>query len=114
MYESMIKIIQNDLEMQLEGEIINAVQRAGITVDRDELIRALRYDREQYQKGFDDAMKDAVTVIRCKDCKRLVSVNVDGKGIPICRVSGMSVAQDEFCSRGERRDDGKRGNDTCN
>lgn len=45
---------------------------------------------------------DAVVVTRCKDCKHLVAVNVNGKGIPTCRVSGMEVAPDEFCSRGEK------------
>lgn len=45
---------------------------------------------------------DAVVVVRCKDCKHLVAVNVNGKGIPTCRVSGMEVAPDEFCSRGEK------------
>lgn len=48
---------------------------------------------------------DAVPVVRCKDCKHLVAVNVNGKGIPTCRMSGMEVAPAEFCSRGakERR-----------
>ena len=45
---------------------------------------------------------DAVVVTRCKDCKHLVAVNVNGKGLPTCRVSGMEVAPDEFCSRGEK------------
>lgn len=45
---------------------------------------------------------DVVPVTRCKDCKNLVAVNVNGKGIPTCRVSGMKVAPDEFCSRGEK------------
>lgn len=45
---------------------------------------------------------DAVVVTRCKDCKHLVSVNVNGKGIPTCRGSGMEVAPAEFCSRGEK------------
>ena len=45
---------------------------------------------------------DAVVVTRCKDCKHLVAVNVNGKGIPTCRVSGMEVAPAEFCSRGEK------------
>ena len=45
---------------------------------------------------------DAVPVVRCMDCKHLVAVNVNGKGIPTCRVSGMEVAPDEFCSRGEK------------
>ena len=45
---------------------------------------------------------DVAPVVRCKDCKHLVAVNVNGKGIPTCRVSGMVVAPDEFCSRGEK------------
>lgn len=45
---------------------------------------------------------DVVPVVRCMDCKHLVAVNVNGKGIPTCRVSGMEVAPDEFCSRGEK------------
>lgn len=45
---------------------------------------------------------DVAPVVRCMDCKYLVAVNVNGKGIPTCRVSGMKVAPDEFCSRGEK------------
>ena len=45
---------------------------------------------------------DVAPVVRCKDCKHLVAVNVNGKGIPICQMSGMEVAPDEFCSRGEK------------
>lgn len=45
---------------------------------------------------------DVAPVVRCMDCKHLVAVNVNGKGISTCRVSGMEVAPDEFCSRGEK------------
>lgn len=45
---------------------------------------------------------DVAPVVRCKDCKHLVAVNVNGKGIPTCRESGMEVTPDEFCSRGEK------------
>lgn len=45
---------------------------------------------------------DVAPVVRCMDCKHFVSVNVNGEGIPTCRVSGMKVAPDEFCSRGEK------------
>lgn len=53
------------------------------------------------------------TVTRCKGCKYLVGVkscrylvgfSVCEKGIPTCRVSGMEVAPDEFCSRGEPKE----------
>lgn len=95
MYESPIKVFQGNLEMQFESEILKAVQRADITVDRDELIRALRYDREQYQKGFDDARKDAAPVVRCKDC---VHCGHCGKETNL-EVMGFYG----FCSRGKRR-----------
>ena len=45
---------------------------------------------------------DAEIVVRCKDCKYLASVNTNGKGIPTCQLSGMEVAPDEFCRRGEK------------
>ena len=105
MYESPIKVIQGELETQLEGEILKAVHRVGVTVDRDELIRALRYDREQYQKGFDDAREDAVVVTRCKDCAHLVNATVNGNGFLICDISDMETAPDDFCSHGERREE---------
>lgn len=54
------------------------------------------------KKVADAPTVDAEVVTRCKDCKHLVAVNVNGKGIPTCRVSGMKVAPDEFCSRGEK------------
>lgn len=103
MYESPIKVFQNNLEMQLEGEILNTVQRMNITVDKDELIRALRYDREQYQKGFDDARKNAVIVVRCKDCIR----RYDTDECPMCfLIEGKYYEYTNgngFCDRGERK-----------
>ena len=104
MYESPIKVFQSNLEMQFEGEILKAVQRIGITVDKDELIRALRYDREQYQKGFDDAMKTAVPVVRCEDCIRRYDTDecpmcflIDGKYYEYTNENG-------FCDRGDRKE----------
>lgn len=81
MYKSPIKVFQSNLEMQFEGEILKAVQRADIAVDRDELIRALRYDREQYQKGFNDARKNAVPVVRCEDCAYF---GLNDENVPYC------------------------------
>lgn len=64
MYESPIKIISDNfyrsLNTQLEDEIMKAVYKVGITVDRDELIRALKYDRDQYEKGYEDARRELI------------------------------------------------------
>jgi hypothetical protein len=109
MYESPIKVIQGELETQLEGEILKAVHRVSVVVDRDELIQALRYDRKQYQKGFDDAKRDAVVVTRCKDCKHKgwVQEPCHGKSVDYCRVWDCTLRNLEttFCSHGEPKEE---------
>lgn len=58
MYEPPIKTTVSDFEMKFikeqERNICRAVQKYDIHVDKDELIKALNYDRQQYKKGFDD------------------------------------------------------------
>lgn len=57
MWDSPIKIIYKDVDMQLEAGVIKAVQKASIYVDKDELLKALQYDRDQYRKGYEDAVE---------------------------------------------------------
>lgn len=57
MYESPIEIIHGDLKIQLEGEILKAVRRVGVNVEKEELLRALAYDRGQYDKGYRDGVQ---------------------------------------------------------
>lgn len=57
MYKSPIEIMQKEMRVQMENGIMKAVQDVGINVDKDELLKALAYDREQYQKGFADGRK---------------------------------------------------------
>ena len=51
-YKSPIEIWHSEMEMQLEGEVLKACQRVGVNVDRDELLKALKYDRGQFDKGY--------------------------------------------------------------
>lgn len=53
-YESPIKLITTQINMKLEGEILKAVHKVGVIVDKEELIKALAYDRAQYEKGWAD------------------------------------------------------------
>ena len=63
-YESPITLmtekIANDLSNKTEGLIMECVQRVGVSVDKDELVRAMNYDRGQYEKGYRDGLNDAV------------------------------------------------------
>lgn len=60
MYESPINIIQGEMQMQLEGEVYKAIQKVGVDVDKEELLKALQYDREQYKKGYNDAIEEFI------------------------------------------------------
>lgn len=56
-YESPIDIVVGEVQFKFEQDVMKAIQSYGICVDRDELIKALQYDRHQYEKGFADACK---------------------------------------------------------
>jgi hypothetical protein len=43
-------------------------------------------------------------VVRCKDCKACPSF--DGNGIGYCFEHGNYILENDFCSYGERKDDG--------
>lgn len=63
-YESPIQVfIQNvncDIDETISNGIVNVIANYGIHVEQEELIKALKYDREQYQKGFADGLNGAV------------------------------------------------------
>lgn len=64
MWEAPIKMMQSEWETQLEGEVLKATRKVGVVVDKEELLKALEYDREQYEKGYGDAVKECLSVIR--------------------------------------------------
>lgn len=57
-YESPIKVVMGQLETNIEDEIFSAVRKVGVYVDKEELLRALKYDRDQYWKGYHDRDKE--------------------------------------------------------
>jgi hypothetical protein len=94
------------METQMEGDILRAVQKYGINVDKEELIRALQYDRNQYEKGYADGKADAMAeLVRCKDCE--YGIDEEHEGIFSCHASPWGMGgynkADDFCSYGERR-----------
>lgn len=63
MYKSPIEMLVADIQHQIakeqDEEIYKAVVSFGISVDKEELLRALKYDRDQYGKGYADGKADA-------------------------------------------------------
>lgn len=58
MYKSPIELIMGQLRTQVDGEIFKAIQDVNVQVDKDELIKALQYDRNQYEKGWEDGCNE--------------------------------------------------------
>jgi hypothetical protein len=60
MYESPINQILGEMQISYENECLKAVQSCGFDVNREELLRAVKYDREQYSKGYSDGYAKAI------------------------------------------------------
>ena len=60
MYNSPIDVITRQLRTQQEDHVFKAVQEVGITVDKEELLKALKYDRDQYNNGYHNGYHDAL------------------------------------------------------
>lgn len=97
MYQSPIEIIFKDMETKIENAIIQAVQNVDIRVDKEELIRALQYDRDQYEKGRRDALNE---LVRCKDC---VYAKIPNLLYPDlwCNFHYRNVDFSDFCNHGK-------------
>lgn len=87
MYESPITIIQDQMRMQMEDNIYKAVQYFNVDVNKEELIKALAYDRDQYRKGYSDRDQE---IVRCKNCAYL----------DYCE---LSYSPDWFCADGKKK-----------
>ena len=100
MYESYISpidIIVDKMQTKMEDDLVKVVQNYGFNVDKDELAKALRYDRDQYEKGYDD-------------CRRSFLLGKRGEWIPnglkfpsayyTCSYCGCSSnLRTDYCSR---------------
>ena len=101
MYKSPIDLIVGQMNLQLEGEVCKAVQNLGVSVDKDELLKALQYDRGQYQKGYNDRDTE---IVRCKDCRWWHESELEQfKGYGECgQANGIALKpHDWFCADGE-------------
>lgn len=111
MYESPIMIIHDRVTKvdseRLEDHIMEEIHRVGVIVDKDELIRAMNYDCRQYHKGYQDGKDAAIAeLVHCRECKYCDTSSLGGRYCQLWDVDDCEeafVAEDDFCSRGERR-----------
>lgn len=64
---SMIESISDHITEKIENELlVKVTTTVGFDVDKEELLKALKYDRGQYDKGYDDAKSE---IIYCEECR---------------------------------------------
>ena len=69
MYESPIRLcevadqITEHFNKELEAYTLNVLKKYDIAVDKEELTKALEYDRKQYEKGYKEGFYDARELI---------------------------------------------------
>ena len=49
--ENVMKLVES-ANSAIEGKTMEAIVNVGIDVDKDELIKAMQYDRDQYSRGY--------------------------------------------------------------
>lgn len=88
MYKSPIKIytdnIIESIKSKFDKECMKAVVNVGIDVDKDELIKALKYDRNQYEKGYQDCINERVKLLEKALDIAIKELCIDAKGADAC------------------------------
>lgn len=74
MYNSPISVISQIVDEQIKEQhkqeenaiVAEITRKIGVDVDKDELIKALNYDRRQYEKGFADGRFSGIREVESK------------------------------------------------
>lgn len=119
-YQSPIKLNQtleweegtaDKISKYIAGEIDNLIlescMKVVCDVNEEELLKALQYDRGQYEKGYADGKRDAV--VRCGECRLGLTSHGIPDGLVLClkpyTERGHAIRRaDWFCADGERRE----------
>lgn len=72
-YAPPVSLNLNDFQYSIGDAVVKAIAKAGIQVNQEELLKALKYDRGQYKAGYDagfaDGFVETLHIVRCRDCK---------------------------------------------
>lgn len=98
-YKSPVTLLLDKFDEKVVDNIYQIVNHYFVDVDKDELLKALRYDRDQYDRGRLDGYREAKKeIVHCKDCKWWDN-DLDDCGY----LDGLNYAEPEyFCIHGKR------------
>ena len=114
-YDSITDAIEEHARRVAEGVdemIVEACIKVGCAVDKDELVKALEYDRGQYEKGYADGKRDAASPWHRaeeppkKTAKYLVWVDVNNgvfAAYPELRTAAYNAVYERWYVDGDQR-----------
>lgn len=93
MYESPIKAYISEVKTQFDSAVFRAVQNVGIDVDKNELVKALAYDRDQYERGYHDGLMFHPAIVTNADRVRAMADEeladwACNRACSLCRIPG--------------------------
>lgn len=107
MYESPITIYQQPeyrrMSESVDALVIEECRRVGVAVNKDELIKALQYDRGQYEKGYEDGKMEGNRLVYCNECVYYKGVRGVPGHAPCAYWGSCGVMYNGFCSNGRRK-----------
>ena len=78
MYKSPIELLTADMAASIakimDNNVLQAVLATGVIVDEKELRKALEYDRDQYNKGYNDGYAEGMIAMKNKIEETLVGM----------------------------------------
>ncbi len=101
-WESPIDAFIDDVQYTFEDNIVKAIQNVNIKVDKEELLKALEYDRGQYEKGEWDMFELITSAYYGKQYYFL-----EPSGVVYSRESGKYIKRDEAYREFLRMTEGK-------
>ena len=109
---SPVELFTKEFKTRIDDGIQQLIEiELGAKIDREEFIKAMNYDRNQFAVGFKSgyAKRDS-EIVRCKDCKYCKKAEEKyegGRFEPtdiVCNVFDIYTHPNEFCSYGKRRE----------
>lgn len=76
-YKPIIEMVWGQMQTEYDGAVMKAIQKCDVVVDKERLIAALKFDRQQYEHGYHDAMEH-----------NFASAIIDGEGYERCSGCG--------------------------
>lgn len=60
---TMVDEISNQLKKEQDDYIMECIHKIGFDVSKEELVKALNYDRQQYELGYSDRQGEIIEII---------------------------------------------------